>query len=174
LGHGFERKGLRTALEALALSRDKDSSLWIAGRDSTAYWKGIATRLDVAKRVKFLGASKDSDKLLAAADGLILPTKYDAFANVTLEAAASGCPVLTSRSNGGAEWLGEAGLSVEDPRDSNSFAEGLDALSDPNYREQLREAGRKKAESTSWNHHITTLRTLYKEVSSRKREMGLL
>lgn len=174
LGHGFERKGLRTALEAFALSRDKDSSLWVAGRDSTAYWKGIANRLGVAKRVRFLGASKDSDKLLAAADGLLLPTKYDAFANVTLEAAASGCPVLTSRTNGGAGWLGEAGLSVDDPRDSNSFAEGLDALSDPKFREKLRKAGRKKAESTSWNHHITNLRTLYKEVSSRKREMGLI
>ncbi len=171
LGHGFERKGLRTALEALALSKNQESYLWVAGKDSTSSWKVLVNQLGLTKRVKFLGPRKDSDKLLAASDGLILPTKYDAFANVTLEAAASGCPVLTSKSNGGAEWLGEAGLILEDPTDSKSFANGLDALSDPRYREKLRVAGRERAEQTSWEHHITALRSLYKEVALRKHEM---
>jgi len=35
----------------------------------------------------------------------------------------------------------------------------------------LRVAGRERAEKASWEHHITALRSLYKEVALRKHEM---
>ena len=41
----------------------------------------------------------------AAADVFLLPTLYDPFANVTLEALAAGLPVITSAQNGASEIM---------------------------------------------------------------------
>ena len=40
-----------------------------------------------------------------ASDLYVLPTRYDAFANTTLEALASGMPVITTDTNGGCEVM---------------------------------------------------------------------
>jgi UDP-glucose:(heptosyl)LPS alpha-1,3-glucosyltransferase len=45
--------------------------------------------------------------LYAAADAFILPTAYEAFPLVTLEAAASGLPLLVTRVNGVEDLLQE-------------------------------------------------------------------
>ena len=116
-GDGFRRKGLDTALAALSRSRDASSLLWVAGRDDPAPWQASARALGLGERVRFLGRPDDLADFFAAADGLLLPTRYDAFANVCLEAAASGCPTLTSASNGAAEILGDGGIVIEDAAD---------------------------------------------------------
>ncbi len=168
LGHGFERKGLDTALEALSLLSDDGAQLWVAGRDATAVWRARIDSLGLDRRVHLLGEREDTERLLAAADALMLPTRYDAFANVCLEAAASGCPVLTSAPNGAADWLGESCLCVPDPRDAAGFAKGLEELLDPTRRASLSRAGRSRAEESSWSHHVRALRELYREVAAQK------
>jgi UDP-glucose:(heptosyl)LPS alpha-1,3-glucosyltransferase len=128
VGNGFRRKGVDTALRALAGGGPADAALWVAGSDSAPPWRRLAEELGVGSRVRFLGRRGDIEDVYAAADALILPTRYDAFANVCLEAAASGLAVVTSGANGAARWLGEAGLVVDDPEDFTGFAKALDAL----------------------------------------------
>jgi UDP-glucose:(heptosyl)LPS alpha-1,3-glucosyltransferase len=161
VGHGFRRKGLDTALRALRLSRDPSSELWVAGGDAIEPWQQRAAALGLASRVRFLGPRDDTAQLYAAADALILPTRYDAFANVTLEASASGCVAITSRQNGAAEWLGDACAAVEDAEDAEAFAGWLDRLGDPAERTRLGAAARRRAEYASWPRHIAALRALY-------------
>ena len=127
-------------------------------------WRALAERLGVLARVRFLGARADVERLYAAADALILPTRYDAFANVCLEAAASGLPVLTSGANGAAAFLGSAGLVVEEPEDAAGFAKALDALADPALRARLGAAARARAEERSWERHVAELRALYAQL----------
>ncbi len=161
-GRGFARKGLDTALCALARSRARDARLRVAGGDPPGPWQRLAKRLGVAQRVEFLGFRRDLPALYAEADALLLPTRYDAFANVCLEAAAAGLPVVTSAANGAAELLrGEAGMVVDDPEDAGAFAEALDALQDPARRRRLGEAGRAVAEAHGWEAHVTALRGLF-------------
>jgi UDP-glucose:(heptosyl)LPS alpha-1,3-glucosyltransferase len=164
-GSGFARKGLETALDALA--RTRDGALWVAGADDPAPWRARAERLGVASRVRWLGARGDMEALLAAADALLLPTRYDAFANVCLEAAAAGLPVITSASNGAAEILEEGGLVLEDARDARGFAAALDALGDPAARRARGLAARAAAERFSWSAHLAALRSLYARIASR-------
>jgi UDP-glucose:(heptosyl)LPS alpha-1,3-glucosyltransferase len=164
-GSGWRRKGLDTALRALAASRDQDSQLWVVGGDTTDAWHRLAVRLGVVERVRFLGPRSDLERVYAAADGLLLPTRYDAFGLVCLEAAASGIPVITSAAAGAAELLAEAGVVVSDPEDAAGFAEALDRLSDPSLREQLGERGRLVAEGCSWKTHVDALRSLYARVA---------
>ena len=64
-----------------------------------------------------------------AADGLILPTLYDPFPNVILEAMACGLPVITSTRCGGAEFIeyGKQGF-VCDALDINALSEAANAI----------------------------------------------
>lgn len=163
-GSGFPRKGLDVALGALAASADTDSVLWVAGRDDPARWLAGAARLGLAERVRFLGPRGDLEALFAAADGVLLPTRYDAFANVCLEAAAAGLPSVTSGANGAAEIAREAGIVVDDPEDVAGFARALARLADPVARVALGKAARARAEQHGWDDHVRALRALYARV----------
>jgi UDP-glucose:(heptosyl)LPS alpha-1,3-glucosyltransferase len=160
-GSGFARKGLDTALRALALSEQRNTQLWIAGADRVAPWQRMAHSLGVESRVRFLGFRPDMRNLYAAADALLLPTRYDACANVCLEAAAAGIPVLTSTANGAAELFADTGLPVHDTDDANGFAHALDELSDSTLRTQLGTAARARVENLSWHAHVRSLRVLF-------------
>jgi UDP-glucose:(heptosyl)LPS alpha-1,3-glucosyltransferase len=164
LGSGFRRKGLDTALRALALARG-DAQLWVAGRDDPRPWRDAAAGLRVATRVRFLGERADPEALYAGADALLLPTRYDAFANACLEAAAAGLPVVTSRANGAAEVLGAGARVVDDAEDAAALAGALDDLSDPRTREALGREARRAAEGFGWSRHIAALRALYAGVA---------
>ena len=138
--------------------------LWVAGSDAIAPWQRLAARLGVAERVRFVGARNDLERFYAAADGLLLPTRYDAFGLVCLEAAAAGIPIVTSRAAGAAELLAEAGAIVEDPEDAAGFAAQLDRLSDPSLRARLGASGRSLAAEHGWDLHVERLRALYRRV----------
>ena len=92
LGTGFRRKGLDVAIAALP----PDWTLWVAGSDRP--WRA-------PPRVRFLGPVPDPERLLQASDAMLLPTRYDPFANSCLEALACGVPALTTPENGAAEVL---------------------------------------------------------------------
>lgn len=161
VGSGFARKGLDTALLALA---DAPGTLWVVGRDDPGPWRTHAARCGVADRVRWLGARGDVESLCAAADALLLPTRYDAFANACLEAIAAGLPVVTSARNGAAEVLAAAGTVVPDAEDAPRFATALRELADPAVRKQRGEAARAQAERFSWPAHAAALQALYARI----------
>ena len=163
VGHGYRRKGIDTAIRAVARLAEPDSVLWIAGREQGPA-RALAAQLGISDRVRLLGRERDPADLYAAADALILPTRYDAFANVCLEAAASGLPVLTSGANGAAGWLGSAGRVVPDPEDVDGFADELERLTDADTRAGLGGAARARAETRSWADHVRDLHVLYAQV----------
>jgi len=163
-GSGWRRKGLDTALRAMATASDRTAELWVAGRDAPGPWRRLADRVGVGGRVRFLGPRSDLEAVCAAADLLLLPTRYDAFANVCLEAAAAGLPVVTSAANGAARALGEGAAVVDDPEDADAFAARLDALGDPERREPQGRAARKVAQGFGWDAHVAALRALYARV----------
>jgi UDP-glucose:(heptosyl)LPS alpha-1,3-glucosyltransferase len=106
VGSGFARKGVATALKAI----QPHPTVWllIAGRDKhQAKFEKLAQALGVADRVKFLGPVADVREVYGSADALILPTLYDPFPNVCVEALACGLPLFTSHGCGAAEWINE-------------------------------------------------------------------
>ncbi len=96
-GSGWERKGLRFAIAAMALCNNRKMRLLVAGRGNQRYYK--------SKHVRFLGEVPDPVRIYSAADIFILPTIYDPFSNACLEALACGLPVITTRSNGFSEII---------------------------------------------------------------------
>lgn len=160
-GSGFVRKGLDTALAALAQLPDPHAQLWVAGRDRIAPWQRRAHSLGVAKRVHFLGAERPMPELYAAADGLVLPTRYDACSNACLEAAACAKPVISTGQNGAMEILEEDAVTLSDPEDIQALRAAMEALADPVTRRELGERARKRVEKHDWQAHVRQLRAFY-------------
>lgn len=162
LGDGFRRKGLATALEVAA--RMPGRVLWVAGGDRTGHWRRRARQLGVEAR--FLGHRRDPERLLAAADALLLPTRYDAASNVVLEAMAAGTPPITSRSDGASAFLPEPWMAVGDPTDARGFAEALErALRTPHLGDRCRAV----AEAMPWSTAVEAVETLLQEVARGRR-----
>ena len=93
-----------------------------------------------------LGRRTDVAHLYAAADAFILPTLYDPFPNATLEAMASGIPVIVSRVAGVAEIIDGDSLVVEEPWNIEELAGAVPRkLEDPAVRKPMGEAARAKA-----------------------------
>jgi glycosyltransferase involved in cell wall biosynthesis len=98
IGHEFGRKGLDFAIEALVHA--PSVLLLVAGGETPeAITRAVtlAERLGVAERVLLMGPRTDLQLFLAAADMLVLPSSYEAYQLVVLEALASGLPVISTR-----------------------------------------------------------------------------
>jgi len=106
VGSGFARKGVATALAAV--QPYPELHLLVAGRDkNAARYRRRAETLGIASRVHFLDAVADVKPIYGAADALVLPTLYDPFPNVCVEALACGLPVFTSPMCGAADWIAD-------------------------------------------------------------------
>lgn len=106
VGSGFERKGLAGAIHAIA--QHAEVHLIVVGKDKkTSSYKRLAYKTGASNRVHFVGMQKDPRPYYGAADMLLLPTLYDPFPNVVLEAMASGLGVITSTKCGGQEFIRE-------------------------------------------------------------------
>jgi len=127
VGSGFERKGLATAIEALARLPD-DARLIVIGKGDIAPYHARAERLGVAKRVVWLGARPDVERWYAAADAVVLPTTYEPFGNVHLEALASGVPIVTTSRAGGAEIVTDQCGAIVEPGDAGAVAAAVERL----------------------------------------------
>ena len=139
VGTGWERKGLRFAIEAMNAVHLAGPKLLVAGR-------GDEKAMPHSSRVRFLGPRRDVPRLLAAADVFILPTIYDPFSNACLEALAAGLPVITTRANGFAEIIepGVEGEVVERADDIAALARAIERWAPAVRRAAVRERLRAK------------------------------
>lgn len=126
VGSGFERKGLASAIRAIA-----GTAAWliVVGQDKAEHrYRDLARSLGCEGQIRFLGMQKETLPFYQLSDGLLLPTLYDPFPNVILEAMACGLPVITSESCGGAEFIqqGQNGFYC-DALDINTLKEAITA-----------------------------------------------
>lgn len=166
-GSGFERKGLATTIRALAQLTDLGGRLLVLGRGDTAPYRRLASELGVAGRIAWLGARPDIERWYAAADALALPTRYEPFGNVHLEALASGLPVVTSVVAGGAEVVDERCGAIVAPEDAAGLAAALEKLRGRNAAE-LRDAARAAAEPFSFGRQVRALEEVYRRVARNR------
>ncbi|HEY3663468.1 MAG TPA: glycosyltransferase family 4 protein [Chthoniobacterales bacterium] len=133
VGSGWERKGLRHAIEAVN-SLGGNFRLFVAGR-------GRGRKVD-GRAVQRLGAVRDLPALYAASDIFLLPTLYDPFSNACLEALATGLPVITTRDNGFSEIIEHRvhGSIIDLPSNTGQICDELRYWADPDRRARSRAA----------------------------------
>ena len=118
-GRLVPQKGFAALITSFAALADDypDWQLVIYGEGTDrAALETAARRLSLGDRIVLPGVSKDMRAAFAAADLFVLPSRYEGYPNVLLEALASGCAVIATDCPGGtAEILGggKYGLLVE-------------------------------------------------------------
>jgi glycosyltransferase involved in cell wall biosynthesis len=122
-------------------------------------WGGVDVR---GAHVTWLGRVDDTElaTLLRGAHCLVYPSLYEGFGIPVLEAMACGTPVVTSRGGATEEVAGGAAVLV-DPLDSADIAAGIERAR----REHatLREAGRARARTFTWDETARLTRAVYEE-----------
>lgn len=163
VGSGFERKGLKAAIEAIAHS---DRYLIVVGQDKQLKrYQQLANQLNCLDRLRFVGVQQDVQPFYHAADALLLPTLYDPFPNVVLEAMACGLAVITSTGCGGAEFIeqGKQGF-VCDALDIKALNEAVNSIPALSQNSAMGEAARLRIMPYSPQHLARSLNLLYQQV----------
>lgn len=163
VGSGFERKGLSAAIQAIAKT---DHYLIVIGKDKkSSQYEAQAKTLGCHNRVRFLGMQNETLPYYQACDGLLLPTLYDPFPNVILEALSCGLPVVTSTTCGGAEFInqGHEGY-VCDALDINALKDAITALPKAADAEKMSQAARCRIMDYTPENLSRSLINLYEKV----------
>ncbi|MEU6558753.1 glycosyltransferase family 4 protein [Nocardia nova] len=129
-------KGIQDAIAALPRIRraHPGTTLTIAGVGTQFEWLRERARVHrVARAVNFAGRLDHTELLgwLHGADAIVLPSRYEPFGIVALEAAAAGTPLVTSTAGGLGELVvdGVTGASFE-PADVTGLVEAVTAVLD--------------------------------------------
>jgi UDP-glucose:(heptosyl)LPS alpha-1,3-glucosyltransferase len=148
----LHRKGFGTLIAALAKTNGRSFHLNVVGKVSTGDYQGQIERLGLQDRIHWHGSTNDVFPFYAAADALVLPTQYEPFGIVIVEALACGLPVITSRLAGASPAVekGEAGRLLDDPTDVAELAGYLNEAADPAIRDQWASGAVAAAEPYAW------------------------
>lgn len=128
VGRLRRQKGHDIALRAFAIisGRMPSARLLVAGDGpERKRLERLVRRLGLEGRACFIGQRRDVPELLAAADCVLMPSRYEGFGLAVAEAMAAGRPVVASRVDSLMELIedGVSGLLVE-PEDPQALAEG--------------------------------------------------
>jgi glycosyltransferase involved in cell wall biosynthesis len=127
------KKAVDVLIEAFALAfGDSDDVRLTVGGDGPLRneLKELARRRGVGSQIQFLGMlnRREVRNVMGKADGFVLPSLWETFGVVLIEAMATGLPVLATRCGGPEELVGEeTGILVE-PGDVHDLAAGLREL----------------------------------------------
>jgi glycosyltransferase involved in cell wall biosynthesis len=167
------QKGLDTLVRAVALlPRPTPLRVRLVGED----WGGLepllrlARRLDVASAIEVAGALPRRELLAEyrRASLLVLPSRFEPFGIVLLEAMAAGLPIVASRVGGIPEVV-EApttGLLVARDRPDELAAALARLVADPSLRRAMGEAGRRRAEQFDWPRLVPRFQRVFDAVGS--------
>lgn len=165
VGSEWGRKGLEHAVESLRWAPDHE--LWIVGSGDVGRFQAQADAGGVGDRLRFIGKTSEPHLYYSAADAFVFPTAYEAFSLATLEAAASGLPLLLTDVNGTAEIMvnGVNGWIVE--RSGEAIGLKLAALArDRDLAAGMGSASRQAAAKYTWARINSDYASLYSEMAA--------
>jgi glycogen synthase len=176
LGRLEYEKGVHDAIAALPRIRraHPGTTLTIAGDGTQQDWLvEQARKHKVFKAVRFAGRV-DHDQLVAllhACDAAVLPSHYEPFGIVALEAAATGAPLVTSNVGGLGEAVidGETGTSFP-PRDVVALAAAVRAVLDDPAAAQRRATAARKRLNSDFDWHTVAAETAQVYLAAKRRE----
>jgi D-inositol-3-phosphate glycosyltransferase len=175
-------KGLDTLIKAVACLRVKDLAepvnLAVIGGDPDAAPEEMSAEmvriqkmcddLTVGKMVAFLG-KRGQDTLpyyYSAADVVVMPSHYESFGMVALEAMACGTPVIASHVGGLAFLVqdGVTGYHVPDEDDDALCGKLTAILGNPVLRQTLGRNAAEYARTYAWGKIVAQIEEIYNEV----------
>lgn len=161
-------KGFDTAIRAFALLNKRGSNaqfILAGGGPQRPALEQLAAELGVS--VRFTGVLTEEERIqvLNQATLVVVPSIWESFGLVILEAMQMGRPVVASRIEGIPEVVadGKTGLLAA-MKDPEAFCQAIEALlEDPNRAIQMGACGRKRAEQFTLQQNVTQYEELYNE-----------
>ena len=178
LGRLEYEKGIHDLIAALPRIRrtHPGTTLVIAGTGTQQKWlTEQARKHKVLKAISFAGHLNHDElvNLLHTADAAVLPSHYEPFGIVALEAAATGIPLVTSNVGGLGEAVinGQTGMSYP-PRDIAGLASAVrTVLDDPDAAQRMAIAARERLTSDfDWHTVADETAQVYLAAKRRERE----
>lgn len=119
--------------------------------------------LNMADRVKLLGVQKQPATFYAASDFFVLPSLFEGFALVCIEAMACGLPVIATRVAGPDVYIQEGENGYFTNPDAKALAERMDMLAslDSEERNRLSHGARTTADQYDLAHTASAYTTLF-------------
>ncbi len=127
-------KGLDILIKAAHQLKKKGNvsfSIRLAGKGSLkSELEQLAAELGVSDSVHFLGrlSREEMQKEMQQANCFVLPTRYEAFGAVLIEAMATGLPVIATRSGGPDHIVNEQNGLLVDVEDAEQLAEAMNRM----------------------------------------------
>lgn len=176
-GRLVKSKNVRTLISSLNIVRDKNPNfhLYIAGDGpQMSNLKEQSSKLGLDSFITFLGYIYGDLKrqYYKSIDICVVPSTFESFSLVALEAMASGKPVIAANV-GGLPYLVDDGIVgyLFDPMDSEDLAEKiLSLLEDSSLRYKMGNAGREKAKKYQWSKIADETLKLYNDIIGTKGE----
>lgn len=180
VGMNFEIKRLDLILKAMAALAGKESrnphvKLMIVGKGNAKIYHRMANQLQVSDRVIFTGPSEEVEKFYFAGDIFAMPSKFDTFGMVVLEAMAAGLPPIITKSVGASDLVkdGVHGLVLKSDPSVSDMAGALKRLMDPETRGMMAENARMQASQETWDCRASEVGEIYHQIISEKsRRLG--
>ncbi len=182
-------KGIDTLLKAMLIVKQKmgsdyNAELLIVGgdKDITDYsedseiyrLRRLTNQLGLKDTVTFLGAQRQ-DRLpyfYSAAEACIMPSRYESFGMVALEAMACGTPVIASKVGGLASLIqdGSCGFVVPEENEQALAEKICQLLDNASRRETMGWNARERALQYNWHAIADRILTLYRTLSDARIE----
>lgn len=146
IGRLHHQKGWDVLCEAAGRVRDRlPGAVFVVVGEGEE--RARLTAMPSCRNVRFVGYQSSASSLLGAFDVLVMPSRYEAFGRVAVEAMLTGVPVVASRVQALPEVLGGQAILVP-PDDPAALADALFALAeDPERRMTMGPAARARAEA---------------------------
>jgi UDP-glucose:(heptosyl)LPS alpha-1,3-glucosyltransferase len=168
VGMNFEIKRLGLLIEGLsqlspADGRKSDVKLVVIGKGKEAFYRAMVREYGVEDSVIFGGVTGEVEKYYLASDIFVMPSVYDTFGMVVLEAMAAGLPVIITPTVGARDLVddGVEGFVLGDPPTAAELAQKIDFLSNSNNRLRMGQCARERALKHSWDRVADRVAELY-------------
>jgi UDP-glucose:(heptosyl)LPS alpha-1,3-glucosyltransferase len=165
-GHEFRRKGLAHAIDAL---ERLGPNVWMlaVGSDNPAPYRKLATTS--ANRLVFAGSRSDMPALYSAADAFVLPTAYETFSLVCMEALACSTPVFATPVGGIEDYLVDGVNGYQIAMNGEDIANKIAAaFADADLHAALRNGAHETALNYGWDYVGSRYIELLEQVQASK------
>ena len=165
-------KNVITLVRAFARIADQvpHGLVLVGGAHHTSSDHGVAQEiaaLGLEGRVWLLGSipAEDLPSLYHLADLFLLASLNEGFGLVLLEAMACGTPIVAARSGSVPEVLADCGLLVDNPLETQGFAQAIvSLLADPDRLLDMRAKGLQRSRDFTWQNTAERTMAAYREV----------
>lgn len=170
-------KGVDLLIEALGmlLGRDKNYCLVLAGDGpERERLEGLAKRLGIDDRVKFLGMCEGIAGVMSGFDIGVVPSRHEPFGRVAVELMRMKVPIVSSGTDGLAELVHheETGIVTRENTPEEIAAAIQRLADDKELHRQLMDNAYKFCERFNVNEHVRQIVRIYKDVAASSQARG--